>query len=162
LSSRRSVLIVDSSAETREVLQTVLERQGVRTLSADRATRGVELAQRHRPDLIVLDMELEDMPVERFSDGLPTAEMAEKSASSPDSATASFGASAPSYQPQMVLLGSLRDYRQKPAGGEFVAKPYHYAPLIRKIEELLRNSPEHGPCRRCSSSAEPIKAAALT
>jgi CheY-like chemotaxis protein len=155
LSDRRSGLIVDSSPETREVLQTVLERHGVQTLAADRATKGVELAQQHRPDLIVLDMELETMPVEEFSAGI-TANMPEISAPSLESPPAD------GYQPQMVLLGSLRDYRQRPVEGEFVAKPYHYAPLVRKIEELLRNTPEQGPCRRCSSSAEPIKAAAST
>jgi hypothetical protein len=37
----------------------------------------------------------------------------------------------------MVLLGSARRAGTSPSG-EFVAKPYHYAPLILKIEQLLR------------------------
>lgn len=137
MNGQPSVLIVDPSEETREVLQTVLERHGVRTLAADRAKRGFQLAEEHHPDLIVLDLELEDMPAEPFA-----------------------SASARPYQPQMVLLGNLRDYRRRAPSGEFVAKPYHYGPLIRKIEELLSNPPESGPCRRFSSSAEPTKAPA--
>ena len=56
LNRQRSVLIVDRSEETREVLQTVLERRGERTLAASRAVKGLELARRHRPDLVVLDL----------------------------------------------------------------------------------------------------------
>ena len=147
LNGQRSVLIVDRSEETREVLQTVLERRGVRTLAADRAKTGLELAQRHRPDLIVVDLELEDMPVGQAF--LPAQWQTGKSAPPCDS----------QYQPQLILLGSLRGWRSRAGEGEFVAKPYHYGPLIRKIEELLGNTRESGPCRRCSSSAEPTRAA---
>jgi DNA-binding response OmpR family regulator len=133
LNGQRSVLIVDRSEETREVLQTVLERRGVRTLSAGRAEKGLELARRHHPDLVVLDLEMDDMPAEQFS----------------------------VCQPRLVLLGSLRRQGNALPGGEFVAKPYHYGLLIRKIEELLDNIRESGPCRHCSSFAESTKAAAL-
>ena len=59
MDSRRSVLIVDSSDETRVVLQTALERRGVRTMAASRAEQGLAMAQRHHPDLIVLDLEID-------------------------------------------------------------------------------------------------------
>ena len=68
MNGQRSVLIVDRSEETREVLQTVLERRGVRTLAAGRAEMGLELARRHHPDLVVLDLEIDDMPAEQFFD----------------------------------------------------------------------------------------------
>jgi CheY-like chemotaxis protein len=158
LSGQRSVLIVDRSEETREVLQTVLQRRGVRTLAADRAQKGLELARQHQPDLIVLDMELEDGPVEQAF--LPAQWQTGMSASPVISQT---GMSAPpvnpQYEPRLVLLGSLRDYRRRLAGGEFVSKPYHYGPLIRKIEELLDDSQDSGTCRRSSSSVGPIRAA---
>ena len=150
MNRQRSVLIVDRSEETREVLQTVLERRGVRTLAAGRAEQGLELARRHPPDLVVLDLEMDDMPAENFcgAGGSP----------------ANCGSSdtpAPQYQPQFVLLGSLRRQGNVLPGGEFVAKPYQYGPLIRKIEELLDNIRESGPCRHCSSFAESTRAAAL-
>jgi CheY-like chemotaxis protein len=149
LNGQRSVLIVDRSEETREVLQTVLERRGVRTLSASRAEKGLELARRHRPDLVVLDLEMDDMPAEQFSGagGMPALQDANE-------------APAPEYQPQFVLLGSLRRQGNDLPGSQFVAKPYEYGLLIRKIEELLDNIRESGPCRHCSSSAESIRAAA--
>ncbi len=116
MDSQQSVLIVDSSEETREVLQMALERRGLRIFSANRATAGLELARRHHPDLIVLDLEVEGPRAEN-----PSGPFAEQSRS--DSAG-------------LVLLGTVRR-GTPPADGEFVAKPYHYGSLIRKIEELL-------------------------
>ena len=115
--SKRSVLIVDSSQENREVLRTVLERRGLRILAADRAGQGLELAQQHQPDLIVLDLE---------TDG-----------STPEAIYAPFANQSRRRQTPLVLLGTLRDNSTGPAAGEFVSKPYHYGPLIRRIEELV-------------------------
>jgi ActR/RegA family two-component response regulator len=112
------VLIVDASEETREVLQTALERRGLRILSADRARRGLELARRHHPDLIVLDLEIED------------------AGGGGENPSAPFIAHSRSDRAGLVLLGSLRR-GSPPVEGQFVAKPYHYGSLIRKIEELL-------------------------
>ena len=117
LASERSVLIVDRSEETREVLQTALERRGLRTFSAGAKKRGLELARAHQPDLIVLDLELENStPEEIFT---PFAQQAQIS------------------PPQMVFLGTFRRKGQSFFRGEFAAKPYHYGPLARRIEELL-------------------------
>ncbi len=110
---QRSVLIVDRSEETREVLKTALERRGLRTFAASRGGRGLELARRHHPDLIVLDLELDDSDPETFAE----QSRADKA--------------------PLVVLGSVR---REPLGiseAEFVAKPYHYGPLVRRIEELL-------------------------
>jgi CheY-like chemotaxis protein len=129
LDSQPSVLIVDHSDDTREVLQTALERRGCRTLTAGQAQAGLDLARRHRPDLIVLDLELDESGADDFP-----ARFAEQSRI---------------YGSPLVMLGSVRD---QPGGrcpgsvgarrtalpeGELVPKPYHYGPLIRRIEELL-------------------------
>jgi DNA-binding response OmpR family regulator len=126
LDGQRSVLIVDSSQERREVLQTALERRGLRILAANRACKGLELARQHHPDLIVLDLEADDEGLEKLS--APFAEQSREDAA------------------PLVLLGSVRRPSESPlSGGEFVRKPYHYGPLVRKIEELLeRRSNERG------------------
>ncbi len=117
VSSKRSVLIVDGSSENREVLATALERRGCRILTASRPERGLELAQRHQPDVIVLDLE--------------------GKTDSPEEFCAPFARQTEAATPRLVVLGSIRAGARIPGDGEFVAKPYHYAPLIRKIEELL-------------------------
>ena len=121
--SKPSVLIVDRSEENREVLKTALERRGMRTLSAGQTTLGLELAHLHRPDLIVLDLEVEN--------------------SRPEDVHAQFFQDPQIAGIPMVMLGSMRltsedsPDRQNPAQEGFVSKPYHYGPLIRRIEQLL-------------------------
>jgi DNA-binding response OmpR family regulator len=118
LHQKRSVLIVDRSEETREVLQTALNRRGVRTFTARHASEGVELGRRHHPDLIVLDLEIDDVNLEH--------------------STQSFWADREDNSIPIILLGSLRRKQAQIPGSEFVSKPYHYGPLIRRIEELLK------------------------
>ncbi len=115
-----SVLIVDGSEETREVLATALERRGLQILATSGAEQGLQLARRHRPDLIVLDVEIEE----------------------PDEATACAPLAAQSEvnRTPLVVIGSARRACCGPHVGEFVSKPYHYAPLIRKIESLLEGT----------------------
>lgn len=115
--TERSVLVVDRSEDTQEVLRAALERAGVQILSASGAQRGLELARQHLPDVIVLDADVADSPAEEVFE--PFARQAR------DYAT-----------PLVVLGGVWRNKRDLPSG-EFVSKPYHYAPLIRKIEALL-------------------------
>jgi DNA-binding response OmpR family regulator len=120
LDSRRSVLIVDSSDETRDVLQTALERRGVRTIAASQVRQGLAMAREHHPDLIVLDLEIDPC-------GL-------------DSVAAPFAEQSRSDQGSLVILGSARRRfanADPSVRGEYVAKPYHYGPLIRRIEEIL-------------------------
>jgi two-component system, OmpR family, response regulator AdeR len=118
LDQKRSVLIVDRSEETREVLQTALNRRGVQTFTARHASEGVELGRLHHPDLIVLDMEIDDVNL--------------------DCATPPVWAGRADNSVPVILLGNLRRNRPQIPGSEFVSKPYHYGPLIRRIEELLK------------------------
>ncbi len=122
LESQRSVLIVDPSEESREVLETALQRRGLRTYSVGRAGPGLELARRHHPDLIVLDLELDD--------------------SDADDLTTPFAEQSQADHSPLVMLGSVRRTSRELPDGEFVAKPYHYGPLIRKIEQLLDKDPD--------------------
>jgi DNA-binding NtrC family response regulator len=110
-----SVLIVDSSAENREVLRTVLQRRGLTIFEADAAEAGLELTRAHHPDVIVLD--------------------AEGAAEERDEIQGRFAAESAGHDSQLIVLGKIR---RPPtfAGGHVIAKPYHYAPLIRTIERL--------------------------
>jgi DNA-binding response OmpR family regulator len=120
LVSERSVLIVDGSQENREVLTAALERRGCKILSASRAEQGLELARRYRPDVIVLDLEV--------------------SPTSPEELCAPFARQSEAFPAHLVILGSMRRCQGGLSSGEFVAKPYHYGPLVRRIEQLLEAS----------------------
>jgi DNA-binding response OmpR family regulator len=110
------VLIVDRSDESRLVLRTTLERRGVRVLETRRVSDGLAFADAYRPDLVVLDLE--------------TADISER-------APAEFAAVTENNGATLLMLGNdLRVHGIE--GAEIIAKPYHYRPLIHKIEELLR------------------------
>ncbi|NQU22833.1 MAG: hypothetical protein HQ567_16260 [Candidatus Nealsonbacteria bacterium] len=121
LDGQPSVLIVDPSEETREVLRTALERRGVRTFLAQGAEPGLKLAQQNHPDLVVLDLEL--------------------NAGEPEQLAAPFARQSRVEGTSLVMLGTLRRGRGNLPPGEFVPKPYHYGPLIRRIEEILDTGP---------------------
>jgi len=117
LRPQRSVLIVDRSEDSQEVLRTVLERRGWRTLAARRAEEGLEMARRYQPDLIVLDLELEECP--------------------PEDVYPRFERQASASGHHLIALGTVRPRGAGHGHGQFVAKPYHYGPLVRRIEQML-------------------------
>lgn len=114
-----SVLVVDPLEETREVLRTSLERRGVRILAASAPEQGLAMARQHHPSLIVLDLECQ-----RDQTGASDALAAESLAD----------------ETPLVVLGSARRAPAALPSDRFVSKPYHYGPLIRKIEELLEQA----------------------
>lgn len=115
-----SVVIVDDSSESREVLRAALERRGLTIFEASEARQGLSLVRRHHPHVVVLDLDATDAHEETVQ-----AEYAAESAA----------ADVP-----LVILGRAREYSPKLPDDRVVAKPYHYAPLIRKIEQLVEQN----------------------
>lgn len=119
IASKRSVLIVDPLDDSREVLRTALERRGLTIFEASRADQGLKLAEQLDPDLIVLDLELET------DGGLIVGDIEKQSRA---------------RKRPIIMLGAARRRGSLHPGAEFIAKPYHYGPLIRKIEQLVAES----------------------
>jgi CheY-like chemotaxis protein len=118
----RTVLIVDQLNDSREVLRTVLQSVGLRTMEAEQPAQGLELARRHRPDLVVLD--------------------AEEAGNAPAAVT-SLGDDECWGPVPMVVLGRARvngRHERTPrskTGRCYLPKPFHFVDLVRTIEELL-------------------------
>jgi len=117
LNSLSRVLIVDESAESREILCALLARHGASTIEARRPDEAAELADLHRPNLILFD--------------------ADSDHSNSAAATQSLKDAANRNGTPIVILGTVQNARKLPSSDQFFAKPYHYGPLIRKIEDLL-------------------------
>ena len=109
------VLIVEPSADEREVLRTALARRGLRIFEAAEVEAGLALAREHHPRVIVLDDDAgSDAAERRFAAGGDAS---------------------------LIVLGRApRSAGSEPdsPGTQIVAKPYHYAPLIHKIEQLAK------------------------
>jgi CheY-like chemotaxis protein len=114
---QKSVLIVDNSADNREVLRTALERLGVQTLEATEARQGVQLAHQHHPRVIVLDLEAE--------------------AADEEGVRLELDAQSRRDDGYLLVLGRSVEYEASLPKECIVPKPYHYAPLLRTIERLL-------------------------
>ncbi|HZN36624.1 MAG TPA: response regulator [Pirellulaceae bacterium] len=110
-----SVLIVDPSAENREVLRTVLARRGLVIFEAEAAEAGIELAREHHPDVIVLDVQAEE--------------------ADPAALRERFSAGSQDHPAELIVLGKIRRGPQF-AGGHVISKPYHFAPLVHTIQQL--------------------------
>ena len=111
------VLIVDECDDNREVLRTALERRGLETLEASGPQQGLELARRHHPQVIVLDLE-------SGTDGDTTVRE-------------QYAAETRKNDLSLVVLGTATRTGCQGPDHQEVAKPYHYAPLIRTIEKLI-------------------------
>lgn len=117
MTSTARVLIVDRSRESRDVLSSLLARQGAEVLECRETSRAAQLADAEWPDLIVVDVE-------------------ENSGVCEDSAARLIAAAARNDAP-IVVLGAYKRSASPLPTSEFVAKPYQYSALIRRIEELL-------------------------
>ena len=112
-----SVLIVDPSADCREVLSTLLQRRGVRTWEAAQAREGLDLMRLHHPDVVVLDVD---------------GEIADD-----DQLCREYDQQSQQERASIIFLGVRRRSPRQTASGHGIAKPYHFAPLLRTIERLL-------------------------
>jgi DNA-binding response OmpR family regulator len=119
LSPAARVLIVDRSRESRDLLSSLLARHGAEVIEARGADRGAQMTDQRRPDLIVVD----DEAAHHDDDG--------------DESAARLAAAAARNDVPIVVLGTFRRRASPLPTEQFVAKPYHYGALIRRIEELL-------------------------
>lgn len=119
-----SVLIVDHSEETREVLRTVLERRGVSIWEASRGEEGLEILRRQHPQVVVLDLEIAPGQEGAMQDAY--ADESRRQAAS------------------LVMLGRVRTPPGTDSQPRVISKPYHFGPLIHTIEQLLEHREASG------------------
>jgi CheY-like chemotaxis protein len=95
----------------------LLEIRGATTFEADGPLDGLPLADSFQPDLILYDADSDSSATGALTDELRQA--------------------ASRNNTPIVILGKAKRFCGEVQTGQFVAKPYHYGPLIRKIDELL-------------------------
>lgn len=118
-----TILVVDDTPINSEVVRSILEAEGFRTLSAHDGPTARALSHAHQPDLILLDVL---MPGES---GFETCARLKS-----DPATADI---------PIIFLSSLDDVKSKVAGlkiggVDYVAKPMHGAEVLARVRVHLR------------------------
>jgi len=120
-----TILLVDDEQDILDFLQYNLEREGYKVLTASNGLEGVEMTQKHTPDLILMDVMMPRM------DGIEACHMIRKELLL--------------SQPLIAFLTSRSEDYSQVAGFEagaddYITKPIRPRLLISKVEALLRRS----------------------
>lgn len=120
-----TILLVDDEQDILDFLQYNLEREGYKVLTALNGLEGVEMTQKHAPDLVLMDVMMPRM------DGIEACHMIRKELQL--------------TQPLIAFLTSRSEDYSQVAGFEagaddYITKPIRPRLLISKVEALLRRA----------------------
>ncbi|MFQ5400175.1 MAG: response regulator [Anaerolineae bacterium] len=117
------VLIVDDTAENRLLLSSQLRMEGYEILQAKGGLEGIELAQTHNPDIILLDVMMPDI------NGFEVCQRLKKD---PDT-----------HLIPVIMVTALRDVQYRIQGieagaDEFLSRPHVREELLVRVRTLIR------------------------
>jgi PAS domain S-box-containing protein len=119
----RTVLCIEDNPANLRLIERILEpRQGLRLLSASQPNLGLELAQAHLPDLILLDINLPDM------DGYAVMECLRTNAATRHIPVVAISANA---MPKDLARGKAAGF------ADYLTKPLDVNRLLQAVENLL-------------------------
>jgi len=58
--AKQKILVIDDDAHLRESLAEVLDMEGFACLEAGNAKSGIDMAKKHKPDVVIMDIQLPD------------------------------------------------------------------------------------------------------
>jgi CheY-like chemotaxis protein len=122
------ILVVDDDDFFRSFLEELLGRTGYEVVSAPDGTRGIELAIKEIPDLIILDVMMPDM-----SGGVTAHHLSENNATR--DIPIIFLTSIISEEQEMMVDNKESSY-------QFLAKPIRAERLLEEVEKALQGMPE--------------------
>lgn len=141
VSGQATILIIDDEPDVAKYLMRLFEDQGHRALTATDGERGLDLARRHAPDLICLDI---SMPA-------PSGVRVYRELRG-DPATASI--------PVVMVTGVPRQFkefisrrRQVPPPDGYIGKPFDPEELLATVSRLLAARPTT-PTEGCASAEQ--------
>ena len=121
----KSVLVIDDNADIRDNTAEILELAGYKTFTAENGKRGVELAQKEKPDLIVCDIMMPEL------DGYGVLHLLRKNADT-------------EHIPFVFLTAKTErsDFRRGMEMGadDYITKPFEDIELLNAIEVRLKKA----------------------
>lgn len=124
IQDQKTVLYVEDNLSNLRLIDRVLAgRPGIKLLSAVRGALGLDLARQHRPDLILLDLNLPDMH------GADVLRCLQEGPDTASIAVVVISADATAAQIERLLAGGARDY---------LTKPIDVKQFLVTIDDILR------------------------
>ena len=119
----KTILVIEDDPNTVALVALYLEREGFRALTASDGRKGLELAERHRPDLVILDLMLPRV------DGWEVCRRLRQSSDVP-----------------VIMLTARSEEIDKVAGltlgaDDYVVKPFSPRELVARVQAVLRRTP---------------------
>jgi CheY-like chemotaxis protein len=118
-----TALVADDSSVNRRILASLLESAGVRVITAAGGFEAVELARKHRPDVILMDLRMSDL------DGFEATRRIHA-----DPATAAI----PVLAVTASAWGDVRQAARDAGCADFVPKPVRAEVLFAKLQQHVR------------------------
>ncbi len=125
-----TVLIAEDEDSVREIEHRILTHNGIGTLLASNGQEAIELAQAHRPDLILLDLMMPGMRGEEVLRALKSNPATQHIPVLVVSALSSLQIIDESY-----MLGAI----------DFLTKPFEYQELLSRVRRALKSSASNRP-----------------
>jgi PAS domain S-box-containing protein len=120
---RRTILQIEDNLANRLVMEQILERRGdIALLAAMQGQLGLDLAREHRPDLVLLDLHLPDLP------GAEVLARMRADIALRDIPVVIISADATEHQKERLLQLGARAY---------LTKPFEITKLMRTLDEVL-------------------------
>ncbi len=104
----RTILYVEDNLDNRNLVKRILEAEGYQFIGTDNAADGIALAQRHNPDLILVDINLPEV------DGLTMTQELKADAQFEKTPIIAITANVMRGDRERTLTAGCDDYIQKP------------------------------------------------
>jgi two-component system, cell cycle response regulator DivK len=121
----KRILVVEDQEDNRRILRDLLTNAGYQLLEASDGEQGIAAAQAHRPDLILMDIQ---MPI------LDGYEATRRIKANPEMSTI------PIIVVTSYALSGDEDKARAAGCDAYIAKPYSPRQLLAKVNEYLRTS----------------------
>ena len=120
---KKKILVVEDEPNISNLVKVILQKNGYEVLQAFVGQEGLSMAQREKPDLIILDVMMPNM------DGFEVARRLSKMKETKNI--------------PIIMLSSAAQFKDKIKGIEsgaidYITKPFNNKELIEKIEECIK------------------------
>ncbi|MDQ3681232.1 MAG: response regulator transcription factor [Actinomycetota bacterium] len=117
-----TVLVVDDERKIRDLVRSYLDREGFTSLAAETGQQALSLAHKVKPDLVILDLMLPDLP------GEEVARLLRKASDVP-----------------IVMLTAKASEEERVAGlrlgaDDYLVKPFSARELMARVDAILRRA----------------------